>query len=331
MKTAATLLQISKLLNLSPSTVSRALKNHPDISPGTRAKVLDLASKLDYEPNLNAVGLRTSQSREIAVLIPALSGFFYDSFISAVEEEARGSGLSTIILLSGDDPLVEEENLKICKQRRVRGVLACLCAGTTSVEPFLRLKNVEIPVVFFDKVPRDAGAITVRVGDEEAAATAANHLISKGKRNTLALFGDPKMSITIRRITAFESAYSAIPEKELYRIEYVTSSDMAEQIVLKALASPQRPDAVFCMSDEILIGVMKAVQKERIQYPSQLGIIAISNGFFPKLYSPEITYVETSGFELGKLALHRLVEEFSEGIHGADIALPSPLIAGESL
>ena len=103
-----TLKRIAEVLGLSISTVSRALKNHPDIAPETRKKVLELARKLDYEPNLYAVGLRTRKTKEFAVIVPNLSGFFYDSFISAVEQEARLLGYSLFILLSGDDPDLEQ-------------------------------------------------------------------------------------------------------------------------------------------------------------------------------------------------------------------------------
>jgi LacI family transcriptional regulator len=331
MKAATTLLEISKLLKLSPSTVSRALKNHPDISPATRDKVLELAQKLDYEPNLNAVGLRTSNSKEIAVIVPSLSGFFYDSFISAIEDEGRKFGYSTIILLSGDDPQVESENLKICKQRRVQGVFACLTSNTTSLEPFSRLKKVEISIIFFDKVPSSGDEITVRVGDEEAALLAATRLIEKGKKRILALFADPKMSITQRRIRALRTVFENRSRSEDFMVEYATSPKAAEHFMMKAYGADNKPDAVFCMSDEILIGVMKAVQRLKINYPEDLGIIAISNGFFPKLYSPEITFVETSGYRLGKLAFSRMLEEFDGKGLVNDLALKAELFPGESL
>jgi LacI family transcriptional regulator len=331
MKAATTLLQISKILSLSPSTVSRALKNHPDISPVTRQKVLDLAKQLEYEPNLNAVGLRTSNTKEIAVIVPNLSGFFYGSFISAVEEEARRAGYSTIILLSGDDPLVEIENLKICRQRRVQGVLACLSARTASIEAFTRLKKVEISVVFFDKVPSDADEITVRVGDEEAAAVAADYLISKKKKNVLSLFADVNMSITNRRLTTFRQIFSSRSLQQNYFVEHATSSEAAEHALMHAWKSSHRPDAVFCMSDEILIGVMKAVHRLDIKYPGELGIIAISNGFFPNLYYPEITFVETSGYKLGQLAFKRMVLEFEGKTAPRDVALKAELIEKGSL
>src|ERR1035437_9963436 len=117
--TTTTLKKISQVLGLSISTVSRALKNHPDISEKTKTKVIDLASTLEYEPNANAINLRTSKSKIFGLIVPYISNFFYDSFISAVEEEIRSHGYSLMILQSGDDPAIEMENLKLCRQNRV--------------------------------------------------------------------------------------------------------------------------------------------------------------------------------------------------------------------
>lgn len=331
MKTATTILELSKLLKLSPSTVSRALKNHPDIAPETRKKILELADKLDYEPNLNAVGLRTSNSKEFAVIVPNLSGFFYDSFITSVEEEARKIGYSLIVLLSGDDPAVESENVKICRQRRVKGVFVCVTPTTSAMEQFQKLVNQEIPVVFFDKIPPTVKFNTIRVADEEAATLAADHLISKGKKKILSLFGDPKMSISEKRLTAFQNIFHAHGLSENLIIKEATTSLAAEKIVTDAFTSHEKPDAVFCMSDEILIGAMKAVQKLKITYPRDVGILAISSGFFPKLYVPEITYIETSGNKLGKLAFQRAMECVEGDTTPADLTVKSQLMEGTSI
>ena len=100
----ATLKKISVQLNMSISTVSRALKNHPDISENTKRKVKELAALMEYEPNSYAVNLRTNKSKVLGLIVPAISNMFNESFISAVENEARNSGSSLLILQSGDDP-----------------------------------------------------------------------------------------------------------------------------------------------------------------------------------------------------------------------------------
>src|SRR5258708_607502 len=114
-----TLKKISEILGLSISTISRALKDHPDISDRTKQRVVELATTLDYEPNANAINLRTSHSKLFGVIVPSISNWFYNSFIASVEEESRRNGYSLMILQSGDDPLIELTNLKLCRQNRV--------------------------------------------------------------------------------------------------------------------------------------------------------------------------------------------------------------------
>src|SRR5438132_1127583 len=104
----ATLKKISQMLGLSISTVSRALKDHPDISEKTKQRVTELANALDYEPNANAIHLRTSKNNLFGLIVPSVSNFFYDSFIGAVEEECRKNNYSLLILQSGDDAAVEQ-------------------------------------------------------------------------------------------------------------------------------------------------------------------------------------------------------------------------------
>ena len=102
-----TLKKISEILGLSISTISRALKDHPDISDKTKQRVVELATTLDYEPNANAINLRTSNSKLFGLIVPSISNGFYNSFISSVEEECRRNGYSLMILQSGDSPDIE--------------------------------------------------------------------------------------------------------------------------------------------------------------------------------------------------------------------------------
>lgn len=298
----ATIFEISKLLSISSSTVSRALKNHPDIANTTKARVLELAKKLDYEPNLFAVNLRKDDSREIAIIAPTLSGFYYDSFISAVEIGARKLGYSVIILLSGEDPQVEAQSLKTCRQRRVACIMVCVTSKTFETDIFKSIQSVNIPIIFFDKVPKIEDAISVCSDDYRAASLAANTLLARNKKRILSIFGDSNYSITQNRLHAYTAVLKGEPGVQNH-VVHASNSLEAEEAVLKVFQNDQ-PEAIFCMSDEILIGVMKAIQILKLTMPNPISVIAISNGFYPKLYFPEITYVETSGFKLGELAVN---------------------------
>ena len=138
------------------------------------------------------------------------------------------------------------------------------------------------------------------MADAAAAEIAANAIIQKKKKNVLGLFGDKNLSITKKRLKAFEDAFKK--EKDIELIISFTQNMQDTVDIFTAHWLKNKPDAVFCMSDEILTGVMKVVQKLKINMPEELGVIAISDGYIPKLYWPDIAYAETSGFKLGKLA-----------------------------
>ncbi|MEO6734125.1 MAG: LacI family DNA-binding transcriptional regulator [Ferruginibacter sp.] len=321
-----TLKEISGVLGLSISTVSRALKNHPDISEKTKLRVTELANALDYEPNANAIQLRTNKSNLFGLIVPSISNFFYHSFIASVEEESRRHNYSLMILQSGDDPLIEIANLKLCRQNRISGLFACIATQTKNIEPFLKLKELDTPVIFFDKVPDISNCNKVCVADEASATSAASTILNKKKKKVLALFGNYNLSITRKRLSAFTKT---IDNKIKLSVQHANSAEEAEALTLEHLSS--KPDTVFCMSDEILTGVMKAIQRSSLKVPDDIAVIAISNGFIPRLYFPEITYVETSGYKLGKLAFTCMMNSLAGSTFIQELTSESILVEGGSM
>ncbi len=331
MKPAVTLKKLADMLNLSVSTVSRALKEHPDISVRTQVKVKELADMLEYEPNTYAINLRTNNSKEFGVIVPAISNYFYHSFISSLEEESRRFGYSVIILQSGENPAIEQENLKKCKQNRVSGIFASITSETEDIESFLKLESQNIPVIFFDKVPAYDACNKVCVADDLAASMAAEALLLKKKHSVLSIFGNKNLSITKRRLKSYTDTFKKYNADTNLQIFTADNPDDAFDITAKAFAQTAKPDAIFCMSDEILVGVMKAAQKLHLKIPNEVGIISISDGFIPKLYYPEITYTETSGYKLGKMAFSRMIACIAGSSTVQELNIDSKLIEGGSL
>ncbi|HEX5651947.1 MAG TPA: LacI family DNA-binding transcriptional regulator [Chitinophagaceae bacterium] len=328
----ATLKKISSQLNLSISTVSRALKNHPDISENTKRKVKDLAALMEYEPNSYAVNLRLNKSYVFGLIVPAISNMFYDSFIAAVEEGARKKGYLLMILQSGDDPLVEAENLKLCKHNRVDGIFISLGPQSGAIDLINKYQQSGIPVVFFDKVPVAGSFDRICMADEEAATLAAYTILKYKKKRVLGLFGNPDLSITIKRKEAFLHVLDK--EKKIStQILCCRNSEEARKETDRALlqSKAQRPDHIFCMSDELLIGAMKAIHQSGLIIPTDISVLAISHGFLPGIFNPEITYIETNGQALGKLAIARMLEKIEGNSPPRSIILPSRLVKGHSL
>ena len=325
-----TLKRIAEVLGLSISTVSRALKNHPDISTATKKRVNEIAEFLDYEPNINAINLRAKSNRVLGLIVPTISGFFYDSFIAAVEEECRLNDYRLMILQSGNDPQIEINNLSICRQNRISGLFVCLSTNTESLAAFDKFKEADIPLIFFDKVPDGNNYDKVCLADMDAAKMAAQLLLEKNKKKILSLFGNRSLSISRRRL----EAYNKIMLREqdvVIDIEHCSSTQEARNITKEYFSKKIKPDAVFCMSDEILIGVMKSLHEMKIEIPSKVGVISLSDGFFPTIYTPEITYIETSGYKLGKLAFSRMMSCMDNKTEPVELFINSPFVSGGSL
>ena len=331
MSTKITLRDISKNLNISISTVSRALKGHPDISEETREKVMRLASLMDYEPNTYAISLRTNKSNIFGVIVPEISNYFYHSFIASVEEESRKIGYTLLILQSGNDPAIEAESIKLCRLNRVAGVFVSVATSNSDMEKFQKLESGGVPVIFFDKVPDYDACNKVCLADEEAAVMAAQELLARNKKNILAIFGKTDISITKRREKAFHAVFAGNNQVHIHT-EHAGSSAEARDAAIKVFQQETKPDAVFAMSDEILTGVMKAVQQTGIKIPGETGIISLANNeFIPTLYEPEITYIETSGYKLGKLAFQRIADYMGGKKFYRELILPARLVKGTSL
>ncbi len=325
-----TLKKISEVLGLSISTVSRALKDHPDISKNTKLRVHELADTLEYEPNMNAINLRSKSNRVFGLIVPTISGFFYDSFISSVEQESRKNNYNLMILQSGNLQEVETNCLRICKQNRVAGVFVCLSTQSVSMDAFDKFAEADIPLVFFDKVPEGKQYNKICVDDEHAAKLAAELLLRKNKKNILALFGNENLSITKTRFKAFQKIIGLQKEAKVTN-QYCESSEEAKKIAKIFFTKKVKPDAVFCMSDEILIGTMKCLHELKIEIPAQVSLITLSDGYLPKLYTPEVTFIETSGYKLGKLAFTKMLHCITNNDEPEELFISSPLVNGGSL
>ncbi len=326
-----TLKKIAGIVGCSISTVSRALKHHPDISIATRERIIELANTLDYEPNAFAVHLRTKHSNVIGLMVPFISNLFYESFIDSVEEECRKNGFTLMILQTANDPKIEIENLKLFRRNRVMGLFVCVSSNSKSLAHYEKMKDVDIPVVFFDNVPNDQEIIKVCMADERAAEMAAEAIQKTKKKKILALFGDLGLTITQKRLKAFKESFQKTETKCNIDIVHINKTEDALKEVSNRVSKKNIPAIIFCMSDEILIGAMKALQSKKLAIPDQIGIISISNGFIPSLYYPTITYVETSGFKLGKLAFTQLLACLSGSVALTELTLDAVLYEGGSL
>jgi LacI family transcriptional regulator len=327
----STLKKLSETLGLSISTVSRALKDHPDISEKTKLRVKELSTAMEYEPNSYAVQLRTKHNNVLGILVPTINNFFYDSFIAAVEEDARLHGYSVLIMQSRDDLTIEKNNVNIFRKNMVAGLFASISIETEDLSPFSKLGELKTPVIFFDRVPVNEVCNKVCLADEETGRMAAEAIIKKKKKRVLALFGHPHLSITQQRLASFKETFARLSPETDIDYFYPEHAAPAQADTLAALDKPNRPDVVFCMGDLILIGVMHALHEKKIRIPEDIAVISISNGLLPTLYDPKITHVETSGYKLGKRAFIQMLSCLAGNTTVQEVFIDSLLIEGGSL
>lgn len=306
-----TIKDIARILGVNPSTISRALHDHPDVSIELKATIKQLATQMGYKPNQMAINLRNGKSKTIALIIPEISMFFFPSVMKAIEEEAYRRGYNLLVLHSNDDIQREVQNAEICSFTGVEGVLVSLTKQSFETTHLLDLSYSGIPVVYFDKVPNNIEGHKVIVPGKEATFQAVQYLIQQISDNSriCGFLGDPRLSITQDRVEGFRIALS--DANRLFNIQdtfFVNNSQKAEEAFVALWQSDNRPSAVYMMSDEVLAGVIKAVHKLQLNIPQDVQLVAISDGHLPLLLPQKIPFVETSGYKLGKIAALHLFD-----------------------
>lgn len=296
---------LAKLLSLNPSTVSRALSDHPDIKPETKERVKQAALEFNYKPNLHARYFRQKTSGLIAVILPEFNMFFIPEMMNGINTVIADSGLSIIIFFSNDDYEKEKDIIDHCLSWAVDGVLISLSENTKNCDHLLTLKSANIPVVMMDKVIFDVTFNTVTIDDENAAFDGTKILIDQGKTNLLGIFGNQELQITKSRLKGFNKALAKSEIKSDTKFISVKDKDMVQKLQLEI--KNNKYDGIFTMSDEILLCAYTLVRQLDI-YPSQVSLTAISDGILPTQLFPPVKYVKHSGYEIGKTAASRLLE-----------------------
>ena len=306
-----TIKDIAHVLGINPSTVSRALKDHPDIGLKLKEKIRTIADELGYSPNQYAVGLRNGKSFTIALVIPEISMYFFPSLIKSIEEVVHKMDYHLMVLHSNDELVREMENAKICAAVGVDGMLVSLTRETTDLKHFDRLIDNGVPIVYFDKTSMEGSTYNVVIFGETAAYDAVGYFFSKNKKpkKVCGIFGDKRLSITRDRLLGFERACEDNKIKPANKqTGFASNPEDAADILRKMYAGKEKPDALFVMSDELLSGIAPVIKELGIKVPQDLDIIVLSDGFFPKFLPFHVPFIHTSGYELGLSAARILFD-----------------------
>jgi LacI family transcriptional regulator len=316
-KPQITIKDIARALNISPSTVSRALKNHPDISQDTKDLVNKYAKDFNYKPNTLALSLRMSKNNTIGVIIPEIVHYFFSSILSGIEQVANAEGYNVIICQSDENYEKEVRNTKALVATRVSGVLASLAKHTTNYDHFQDIIDSDIPLVFFDRICIGLNTDRVVVDDYAGAFTAVEYLIQTGCKR-IAFYSSPfHLEISKNRKNGYMDAlrkYNLPVDETLIRV-----CDTREEAIIitpEILDRPNRPDGFFAINDHCAAGILYAAKLAKLRVPKDVAIMGFSDGELAKACDPMLSTVEQHGFEIGKHAAKLLINKINGETQG---------------
>jgi LacI family transcriptional regulator len=307
-----TLKEIAETLGISITTVSKALKNYPDVSEKTRKAVIALAEELNYTPNSFAVNLRTKESKTIGLIIPEVVHHFFSNVINGIIAEAEKKGYLVIILQSNESLELEKKQVALLINKRVDGIIMSLSNESNNDFHIKEILRKEIPFVQFDKISKLIPSSKVIINDQKAAMEAVQHLIDKGCKKIAHIRGPENPQNAIDRFLGYKKALekNGIPydSKLVYTCKNVTFEEgieFAKQIV------DEHPevDGIFVITDLVAVGVLAYFNEKGIQVPNQIAVIGFSNWFMSQVITPKLSTVDQPSYEMGVAAFSLLLEE----------------------
>lgn len=316
-KKQTTIIDIAKELNLSPSTISRALHNHPDISKKTIEKVQNCAKELNYRPNVMALNLRLNQNKTIGVIVPEVVHYFFSSILSGIQDVAYSEGYNVLLCKSDENYDKEVHFTQSLIQARVAGVLASLAKETNQYDHYQQLLDNDIELVFYDRICIGILTDRVVVDDYAGAKTAVEHLIKTGCKR-IAFYSSPThLEISKNRRNGYLDALLAhkIPIDD--SLIYVCDTrEAAIELTPKVMAQENPPDAFFAINDHTASGILYAIKKEGYKVPEDISICGFSGGDLAVACDPMLTTVEQHGYEVGKNAAELLIDKIKGNTQG---------------
>ena len=333
-----TLQQIALSLNISVTTVSKALRSYPDVSQKTIEKVKAAAELLNYKPNTFAVNLRTQESKTIGLVIPEIVHQFFSSVVKGVIEEAEKNGYTVIILQSSQNTEIEQSRIEFLINKQVDGILIALADDTVEYYHLFEAQAIDLPIVMFDKIGKSVPCSKVIIDDLKAGYEATKHLIESGC-NKIAHFRGPLTSQnSIDRYLGYKKALEEydleFEESNVYHCKEM-SFDIGKENAKKLLKDGKGIDGIFVNTDMIAVGAMAELKEQGVNIPDDMCIIGFGNWFLSSVITPSLSTVSQPSYTMGKIAFNTLFSELNkhkenQHVEHETIILPTEIIARES-
>lgn len=315
---AITIKDLAEKLNISVSTVSRALKDNPEISQQTRKSVQALAKELGYKPNPIAVALKTHKSNTIGVVVPQIVSTFFATVVKKIEEIADKYGYNVLVSSSNESFEKEKKNIDVFLANRTDGIILSLSRATTSYEHIKHIQDMGVPLVLFDRTTKELEVSKVVADDADAAFKIIQHLIHGGARKIALITGPEQLSIGKNRMKGYLKAMT-INKLEI-NTEYIVrcndfSVKAAKEATTKLLALKNVPDAIFGINDDMAIGAIEAIKEKGLRIPEDISVFGFSNTKRSRYMNPSVSTINQFPEKIGETAAELLFEQILNSKH----------------
>lgn len=308
-----TLKDIANALNISVTTVSKALRGYLDVGASTKKAVLKMAKEMNYTPNTVAVNLRTQQTKTIGVIIPSIVHQFFSNVMDGIINEAEKHGYLVITLQSNEKLEFEKKQLHLLQQKRVDGILISLSNETYQFDHINELLQNKMPIVMFDKIGKLVQCSKVIIDDRLAAYNAVSYLIEKGYKRIAHFRGSLQPQNSIDRFLGYKKALIdhgiKFDSSLVYLCDNNDDFNDGYHNAKKIVSEHHDVDAIFAITDVVAVGILKYFNENNIKIPEDIAVFGFSDWFMSSVVTPTLSSVVQPGFEMGRKATEILIEE----------------------
>ncbi|MFL9845513.1 LacI family DNA-binding transcriptional regulator [Flavobacterium rhizosphaerae] len=320
MRQKATLKQIAKELNVSVSTVSKALSNSPEISEPTKIKVQEFARLKNYKPNNIAVNLKSKRSKTIGVIIPNILNPFFAKVFSGIEKAANERGYNVITCISNESLKKEIHTMEMLSNGTIDGFILSISDETQKEGEFKHFKEAmadDLPIVMFDRISEEVNCDKVIVDDFDSAVHAVNHLIKTGCKNIALLSNIDNLSVGQLRADGYLHALkqNGIKVKDDLILRTESTEEFNEKFPGFFDVKRKKIDGVFALEETASVMAHKAAMKAGIKIPGDLQIIGFADGVWSRRLTPSLSTVSQHGPEIGEAAAQMLIDRLESKDH----------------
>lgn len=306
-----TLKDIAKTLNLSVTTVSKALNDYQDISSATKQRILDYVKKVDFTPNTFATSLRKKESKIVGIIIPAMAHHFFSTLLQGIIEKAEENNYLVIVLKSNNYELEKIHIRRLLKQK-VDGIFLSLADNSYDIDHLEEISKSDTVLIQFDRVSKIAQSSKVVINDREAASTAVQHLIDRGKRKIAHFRGGLMPQVSIDRFIGYRKTLEKNGIE--FQPDYVHICEKGNEqegydAAKKLLKENPDIDGIFAHTDMTALGAIRYLKQQKISIPEKVGVVGFSNWKVSALMSPSLTTINQPGKKMGKVIFSQFLKD----------------------